>query len=398
MNSLLCHLNKNIKELKENGLYKSERVLTSSQSSCINVLNGGKVINFCANNYLGLANDKEIINVAKSALNKYGYGMASVRFICGTHFLHKELEKKVSNFLGTEDTILYSSCFDANGGFFETVLQSEDAVLSDELNHASIIDGIRLCKAKRYRYKNNDSVDLEEKLQKASDEGARFKLVVTDGVFSMDGIIADLKPICNIAKKYNAIVMVDDSHGVGVLGETGSGTAEFLNVSDLVDVYTGTFGKALGGAFGGYVSGRGEIIDWLRNRSRPYLFSNSIPPMVAAASIFAIDIMRSERGVKLRELLFNNTCYFRDKIKSVGYKIVESVHPIVPIIVGDAELANRLANMLYEKGIYVVGFSYPVVPSGMARVRVQLSASHTVQDLDYAVSAFAEVGKFLGII
>jgi glycine C-acetyltransferase len=373
-------------------LYKSERILASPQRAHIGV-GGRDVLNLCANNYLGLANHPEVVAAARQALDHWGYGMASVRFICGTQTLHKQLEQAISNFLGTEDTILYSSCFDANGGLFETLLGPEDAIISDELNHASIIDGVRLCKAQRFRYRNNDLSDLEEKLRNAA--STRFKMIATDGVFSMDGTIANLPKICELADKYEALVMVDDSHSVGVLGQHGRGTHEHQAVMGRVDVITGTLGKALGGASGGYTSGRKEIIELLRQRSRPYLFSNSLPPVIVGASLKSLEIL--ERSTELRDRLADNTRYFRERMTAAGYNIVPGEHPIVPIMLGEATRANQLAERLLEKGIYVIGFSYPVVPQGKARIRVQVSAAHSHNDLDHAVTQFTAAKRELNL-
>lgn len=383
-----------IKDLKKNGLYKSEREITSPQQAHIQIADGRTVINFCANNYLGLANHPALIEAAKESYEHHGFGMASVRFICGTQSIHHALEKRISEFLGTEDTILYSSCFDANGGLFETLFGEEDAIISDSLNHASIIDGIRLSKSKRLRYSNNDMADLEEKLKSSTD--SRFRLIATDGVFSMDGIIANLKEICNLADRYNALVMVDDSHAVGFIGENGCGTPEYCRVQDRVDIITGTLGKALGGASGGYTSGRREIIEWLRQRSRPYLFSNSLAPSIAAASIAVLDMLGSSG--ELRKRLHENSMYFRSKMTALGFNLVPGSHPIIPVMLGDATLAQNFAKEMLELGIYVIGFSYPVVPQGKARIRTQMSAAHTQADLDIAVEAFAQVGKKLGVI
>ena len=383
-----------IEGLKEQGLYKSERVIQSQQSADIEVTGGEHVINFCANNYLGLANDPRLIAAGQEGLDELGFGMASVRFICGTQSIHKELEQRISSFLGMEDTILYSSCFDANAGLFETILGPDDAIISDELNHASIIDGVRLCKAKRFRYKNNNMEDLEEQLKAA--EGARFKLIATDGVFSMDGIIANLKGICDLADKYNAMVMVDDSHAVGFVGEHGKGTPEFCGVMDRVDIITGTLGKALGGASGGYTSASKEIVDWLRNRSRPYLFSNTLTPMIAKASIKVLDLLES--GAELRQKLLDNSVYFRTKMSELGFTLAGADHAIIPVMLGDAKLATEFANRMLEEGIYVVGFSFPVVPKGKARIRTQMSAAHDKAHLDKVIAAFAKVGKELNVI
>jgi glycine C-acetyltransferase len=390
----LNFLKNQTQDLVENGLYKDERVILSPQSADITVAGGKKVINFCANNYLGLADHPQLIEAAKKAADTYGFGMASVRFICGTQDLHKELEKRISRFLGTEDTILYSSCFDANGGLFETLLGPEDVVISDALNHASIIDGVRLCKAKRMRYANNDMADLEKQLKAA--EGSRFKLIATDGVFSMDGIIADLRSICDLADKYGALVMVDDSHAVGFMGEKGGGTPEHCGVADRVDIITGTLGKALGGASGGYTSGKKEIITWLRQRSRPYLFSNSLAPMIAGAALAVLDML--EKSDDLRAKLRENSSYFREGLQKLGFTMVPGEHPIIPVMLGDAVLAGKMAAELLEEGIYVVGFSYPVVPQGKARIRTQMSAAHDKKHLDQALAAFAKVGRNLGVI
>ena len=381
--------------IEAEGLYKRERIITSPQSANIEVTGGQKVLNMCANNYLGLSSYPEIIEAAKNSYDKWGYGLSSVRFICGTQQIHKELEKKISDFLGTEDTILYTSCFDANGGLFETILNENDAVISDELNHASIIDGVRLCKAQRYRYKNNDMIDLEEKIKEANSNNVKQILIATDGVFSMDGYIANLKGICDLADKYGAMVMVDDSHAVGFMGKHGKGTHEHNNVVGRVDIITGTLGKALGGASGGYTSGRKEIVDLLRQRSRPYLFSNTVAPSIVAASIKVLDML--SRTTHLRDKLEENTKYFREKIKAAGFEIKEGIHPIVPIMLGDAVLSQKMAARLLEKGVYVIGFFYPVVPKGTARIRVQISAAHSKEDLDFAIEKFSEVKKEMGI-
>jgi glycine C-acetyltransferase len=381
--------------IEKEGLYKKERIITSPQRAHIEVMHTQSVLNMCANNYLGLADNPELIKAAKESLDKWGFGLSSVRFICGTQEIHKELEKKISEFLGQEDTILYTSCFDANGGLFETLLGEEDAVVSDELNHASIIDGIRLCKAQRYRYKNCDMNDLEEKLKEARASKAKNILIATDGVFSMDGFIAPLKQICDLADKYGAMVMVDDSHAVGFMGKHGKGTHEYNDVMGRVDIITGTLGKALGGASGGYTSARKEIVDLLRQRSRPYLFSNTVAPAIVAASIKVLDMLSST--THLRDKLEENTKYFREKIKAAGFNIKEGVHPIVPIMLGDAVLAQQMAARMLEKGVYVIGFFYPVVPKGTARIRVQISAAHSKEDLDFAVEKFSEVKKEMGI-
>ena len=392
--AFLSHLQSELSGLKSSGLYKSERVITSTQSAEIEVAGGQKVLNFCANNYLGLADSQELRDAAKAALDRYGYGMASVRFICGTQEEHKELEAKISGFLGMEDTILYSSCFDANAGLFETLLGEEDAIISDALNHASIIDGVRLSKAKRFRYANNDMAALEEELKKA--EGSRFKLVATDGVFSMDGIIANLRGVCDLAEKYGAMVMVDDSHAVGFVGKHGRGTPEHCGVEGRVDIITGTLGKALGGASGGYTSGKREVVDWLRQRSRPYLFSNTLAPSIAGASITVLDMIAS--GGALRERLYANAARFRSGMGKLGFKLAGADHPIIPVMLGDASLAQDMAAKMLERGIYVIGFSFPVVPKGQARIRTQMSAAHSAEDIDRAVAAFGEVGRELGVI
>ena len=381
--------------IKDEGLFKNERIITSPQRANIEVSTGEKVLNMCANNYLGLADNPEIIKAAKESYDKWGYGLSSVRFICGTQQIHKQLENKLTEFLETEDTILYTSCFDANGGLFETLLNENDAVISDELNHASIIDGVRLCKAKRYRYKNNDMADLEEKLKEAKADNTQQILIATDGVFSMDGFIANLKDICDLADKHGAMVMVDDSHAVGFMGKHGKGTPEYNGVLGRVDVITGTLGKALGGASGGYTSGRKEIIDLLRQRSRPYLFSNTVAPSIVSASLKVLDMLSST--TVLRDKLEDNTKYFREKISEAGFEIKKGEHPIVPIMLGDAVLAQNMASKLLEKGVYVIGFFYPVVPKGTARIRVQISAAHTKEDLDFAVNAFKEVKAELGV-
>ncbi len=381
--------------IRERGLYKTERVITGPQNARIPIADGRQVLNFCANNYLGLADHPEIIAAAKEALDQYGFGLASVRFICGTQEIHKELEAALSRFLGTEDTILYPSCFDANGGLFETLLGPEDAVISDELNHASIIDGIRLCKAQRHRYRHNDLADLEARLREATDKNARHKLIATDGVFSMDGTIADLRGICDLADKYGALVMFDDCHAAGFLGRTGRGTHEHCDVMDRVDIITGTLGKALGGASGGYTSGKRAVVEMLRQRSRPYLFSNSVAPVVVAASLKALDLVT--RSTELRDRLEENTRYFRERITQIGLTVKPGTHPIVPVMLGDAALAQKFAARMLEKGVYVVGFFFPVVPQGQARIRTQVSAAHSREDLDFAVDAFAEVKRELGV-
>ncbi len=388
-----AHVQSVLEEIRASGLYKAERVITTPQDARIKVGGGQPVLNLCANNYLGLAEHPDVIRAAHEGLDQWGYGLSSVRFICGTQAIHKNLEQKLSEFLGTEDTILYTSCFDANGGLFETLLTAEDAVLSDELNHASIIDGVRLCKAKRFRYRNNDMADLESKLQEAAD--CRFRLIATDGVFSMDGYIANLPAICDLAEKYEALVMVDDSHAVGFMGKRGRGTHEYHGVMDRIDIITGTLGKALGGASGGYTSGRKEIVELLRQRSRPYLFSNSVAPPIVAASIRAIELL--SESTELRDRLESNTRFFRESLQQAGFRILPGEHPIIPIMLGEATLATRMADALLEKGIYVIGFSYPVVPKGKARIRVQVSAAHTRDDLEFALEKFQEVKGELGI-
>ena len=383
-----------LEDIESEGLYKKERIITTPQSVNIKTTNGNDVLNFCANNYLGLADNPEIINAAKDGLDKYGFGMASVRFICGTQELHKKLELKISQFFNSDDTILYTSCFDANGGLFETLLGPEDAVISDSLNHASIIDGIRLCKAQRHRYINSDMNDLESQLKKAKD--ARIKLIATDGVFSMDGYIAQLDKITDLAKQYDAMVMVDDSHATGFIGKTGRGSAEHCGVMDKIDIWTSTLGKALGGASGGFTTGRKDIIDLLRQRSRPYIFSNTVAPSIVSASLKVFDILSST--TTLRDKLEENTAYFRDKMTSAGFDIKQGEHPIVPIMLYDAVLAQKMAAALLDEGIYVIGFFFPVVPKGEARIRVQISAGMDISHLDRAVQAFVKVGKSMGVI
>jgi glycine C-acetyltransferase len=390
------HLSAQIEQVKQDGLYKSERVITSAQNADINVRNGGHVLNFCANNYLGLANAAELIQAAKTGLDEHGFGMASVRFICGTQDIHKELEQKISQFLGMQDTILYPSCFDANGGLFETLMGPEDAIISDALNHASIIDGIRLCKAKRYRYANNDMQELEKQLQQANADGARFKLIATDGVFSMDGVIANLKGICDLAEKYDAMVMVDDCHATGFVGKHGRGSHEYNDVMGRVDIITGTLGKALGGASGGYTSGKKEVVEWLRQRSRPYLFSNSVAPPIVAASIKVFEML--ENGHQLRQRLNQNSVHFRARMEQAGFTLSGKDHAIIPVMLGDAKLASEMAEKMLARGIYVVGFSFPVVPKGQARIRTQMSAAHSLAQVDQAIDAFIEVGKELKVI
>ncbi len=389
-------LEKTLKEIEESGLFKRERIITSDQKPEITVQDGKEVLNFCANNYLGLANNRELIEAAKKALDTHGFGLSSVRFICGTQDLHKELERKIAEFFQTEDAILYCSCFDANGGLFEVLLGEEDAVISDQLNHASIIDGIRLCKAKRYRYKNNDMDDLRTKLEEAKADGARRIMIATDGVFSMDGIVAQIDKVCDLADEYGALVMVDDSHATGFFGPTGRGSVEYKGAMGRVDIITSTLGKAMGGATGGFTTGRAEIIEMLRQRSRPYLFSNTLAPAVVAASIKAFEMLSSTG--ELRKKLEENTKYFREKMTEAGFDIIPGEHPIVPIMLGDAKLSQDMADKLLDEGIYVIGFFYPVVPKGQARIRVQISAAHTREHLDRAIDAFKKVGKELGVI
>ncbi|MCG6210994.1 glycine C-acetyltransferase [Vibrio furnissii] len=385
-----------LEEVKAEGLYKAERVITSQQQAAVHIASGEEVLNFCANNYLGLANHPSLIEAAKAGMDSHGFGMASVRFICGTQDTHKTLEQKLSEFLGKEDTILYTSCFDANAGLFETLLDKEDAIISDALNHASIIDGVRLCKAMRFRYSNNNMQELEEQLIAADAAGARHKLIVTDGVFSMDGVVANLPAICDLADKYNALVMVDDSHAVGFMGENGRGTHEYHNVIDRIDIITGTLGKAMGGASGGYTSGKKEVIDWLRQRSRPYLFSNSVAPAIVSASIRVLDLLQ-ESG-DLRKHLWDNAAHFRTRMTNAGFTMAGADHAIIPIMLGDAKVAAEFAERALAKGIYVIGFSFPVVPKGQARIRTQMSAAHTREQLDKAIDAFIEVGQDMGII
>jgi len=381
---LFVHLAEQADQMREAGTFKTERVLESPQAARIRVAGGREVINMCANNYLGLANHPEVVHAARESLEPWGYGLASVRFICGTQQLHKELEERISRFVGQDDTILYNSCWDANGGLFETILGPEDAIISDELNHASIIDGIRLCKARRLRYRNNDMADLRAKLSESQD--ARYRLIATDGVFSMDGFLADLPAICELADEYDALVMVDDSHAVGFVGPTGRGTPEHFGVADRIDILTGTLGKALGGASGGYTSGRRELVEWLRQRSRTYLFSNTVAPPVAAGSLKAIELL--EQSTDLRDRLESNTRFFRAEMERRGFAILPGEHPIVPVMLGDAALATRMADAMLEEGVYVIGFSYPVVPQGKARIRTQVSAAHSREDLEQAIAAF----------
>jgi len=381
-------------QIKDSGLYKDERIIINPQGAVISVKSGHEVLNFCANNYLGLSSHSDVIQAAKDTLDSHGFGMSSVRFICGTQNIHKTLENKLSKFLGTEDTILYAAAFDANGGLFEPLFSAEDAIISDELNHASIIDGVRLCKAKRYRYKNNNMLSLEEQLQLA--QGERNRIIVTDGVFSMDGYIAQLDKICDLADKYDSLVMVDDCHATGFVGKTGRGTSEYCGVMNRVDIITSTLGKALGGAMGGFTSGRKEIIDMLRQRSRPYLFSNSLAPSIVGASIKVIDLLSTTTD--LRDRLEKNTAYFRKKMTSAGFDIKKGLHPIVPVMLYDAKISQEMSNRLLEEGVYVIGFFYPVVPKKLARIRVQISASHTIEQLDFTINAFSKVGRELKII
>ena len=396
--AFLSHLREAVDGIRADGFYKTERVIASPQSPSIRLADGKEVLNFCANNYLGLADDRRLVEAAKAGVDQWGFGMASVRFICGTQSVHKKLEAALSAFLGTDDSILYSSCFDANGGLFETLLSEEDAVISDELNHASIVDGIRLCKAKRFRYRNNDMADLEARLGEADSAGARFKLIATDGVFSMDGIVADLSAICDLADKHRALVMVDDSHAVGFVGAAGRGTPEYCGVEGRVDILTGTMGKALGGASGGYTAGRKEIVEMLRQRSRPYLFSNTLAPGIAAASLKVLALLGSDEGMALREQVRRNGERFRREMTALGFELVAGGHPIIPVMLGDAALATRMADALLAEGVYVIGFSYPVVSKGKARIRAQMSAAHTAEQIDRAVAAFAKVGTALGVI
>ena len=394
--AFLKQLSQQTAALHEAGLYKAERVISTPQQAAIRVAGGAEVLNFCANNYLGLSDHPALVKAAQDSLPRYGFGMSSVRFICGTQTVHKELEARLSKFLGMEDTILYSSCFDANGGLFETLLDEQDAVISDALNHASIIDGVRLCKAKRYRYNNNDMADLEAKLQEADAAGVRYKLIATDGVFSMDGIIANLKGVCDLADKYQALVMVDDSHAVGFMGEKGRGSHEFRGVMGRVDILTGTLGKALGGASGGYTSAHKEIVEWLRQRSRPYLFSNTLAPNITATTIKVLDMLESDDG--LRKKVHENSRHFRAGMERLGFKLAGADHPIIPVMLGDAKLAKTMADELLQEGIYVIGFSFPVVPKDQARIRTQMSAAHEMEHIDKAIAAFGKVGRKLGVI
>ena len=396
MYSIKEHLEKELQDIEEAGLFKKERIITSSQDAVIKIDTGEEVINFCANNYLGLSNNPEVIQAAKDAMDDYGFGMSSVRFICGTQDIHKQLEQKVADFYGTEDTILYAACFDANGGVFEPLLTKDDAIISDSLNHASIIDGVRLCKAARYRYDNNDMQSLEEQLIEANKNNHRFKIIVTDGVFSMDGIVAKLDEICDLADKYDALVMVDECHAAGFIGKTGRGTLELKNVMGRVDIVTGTLGKALGGAMGGYTTGKKEIIEILRQRSRPYLFSNSLAPAIVGASLKVFEMI--ENDTSLRDKLEENTNYFRENMEAAGFDLVGADAAIVPVMLYDAKLSQVMADKLLDEGIYVIGFFYPVVPKGKARIRVQLSAAHEKEHLDKAIAAFTKVGKELKVI
>ncbi|MDC9620367.1 glycine C-acetyltransferase [Xenorhabdus sp. XENO-7] len=389
-------MNEQLEQTRAEGLFKNERIITSAQNADITVADGSQVINFCANNYLGLANHPDLIAAAKAGLDSHGFGMASVRFICGTQDSHKELENKIAEFLGMEDAILYSSCFDANGGLFETLFGPEDAIISDSLNHASIIDGIRLCKAKRYRYANNDMQELRAQLEKAKADGAENILVATDGVFSMDGVIADLKSVCDLADEFDALVMVDDSHAVGFVGKGGRGTHEYCDVMGRVDIITGTLGKALGGASGGYTAARKEVVEWLRQRSRPYLFSNSLAPSIVAASIKVLDMLK--HGDELRDRLWRNANLFREKMTAAGFTLAGADHAIIPVMLGDAKLAQEFAAELLKEGIYVIGFFYPVVPKDQARIRTQISAAHTEEQIEHAVAAFIRIGKQLNVI
>ena len=395
MKQALEKYRKELAAIKEAGTWKGERIITTPQRSRIDTTAAKQVVNMCANNYLGLSNHPALIEAAKGSYDKWGFGLSSVRFICGTQSVHKELEKKLAEFLGMDDVILYSSCFDANGGLFETLLGPEDAIISDELNHASIIDGVRLCKAKRFRYKNNDMADLRAQLEDARSAGCQVKLIATDGVFSMDGYIANLQGICDLADEFDALVMVDDSHAVGFMGEKGRGTPEFCGVQDRVDILTGTFGKALGGASGGYTAARQEIVDLLRQRSRPYLFSNTVAPAICAASIQTIELLTA--STELRDRVHENTAYFREKLSALGFDVLEGSHPIVAVMLYDAKTAGEFAARMLEKGVYVVGFSYPVVPQGRARIRTQVSAGHTREDLDFAVECFRQVKEEMGL-
>ncbi|MGB7399838.1 glycine C-acetyltransferase [Castellaniella sp.] len=396
--AFLADVQTQIEQLQADGFYKSERIIASQQAARIQLSNGARVLNFCANNYLGLANDPRLIQAAQAGLEKNGFGMASVRFICGTQSGHKALEADLARWLGMGDAILYSSCFDANGGLFEALLGEQDAIISDALNHASIIDGVRLCKARRYRYTNNDMADLRAQLQAARNQGARHLMIATDGVFSMDGIIANLSAICDLADEFDALVMVDDSHAVGFIGDGGRGTPEYCGVQGRVDILTGTLGKALGGASGGYVAADAAIVDLLRQRSRPYLFSNTLAPSIVAASQAVLALLQSPEGQALRAQVQQNGQCFRQAMQALGFSLVPGDHPIIPVMLGDASLATQMADALLQAGVYVIGFSYPVVPKGQARIRTQMSAAHTAEDIDYAVQAFARVGRTLGVL
>lgn len=392
---MIAHFAGELENIKSAGTFKPERVITSMQRADITVNTGAHVLNFCANNYLGLADNPDLITAAKKSLDEHGYGMASVRFICGTQDVHKELETRISKFLGMEDTILYSSCFDANGGLFETLTTDQDAIISDELNHASIIDGVRLSKAQRFRYKNNDMADLEAKLIEA--KNARFRIIATDGVFSMDGYLANLPAICDLADKYDAMVMVDDSHAIGFMGPNGGGTPDYFNVRNRIDIITGTLGKALGGASGGYISANKTLVDYLRQRSRPYLFSNTLAPVIAGTTLAVFDLLE-KNGKAMRAILEENSRYFREKMTALGFELLPGNHPIIPVMLHDAALAGKFAEEMLKRGVYVIGFSFPVVPQGKARIRTQMSCAHTKDHLDKAIAAFAEVGTALGVI
>ncbi len=395
-NQFYSQIRQQLETTRQDGLFKQERTITSAQQAEINVANNPPVINFCANNYLGLANHPALIQAAKDGMDSHGFGMASVRFICGTQDIHQQLEHKLAEFLGMEDAILFSSCFDANGGLFETLLSAEDAIISDALNHASIIDGVRLCKAQRYRYANNDMSELRARLQEARDKGARHILIATDGVFSMDGVIANLQGICDLADEFDALVMVDDSHAVGFVGSAGRGTHEYCDVMDRVDILTGTLGKALGGASGGYVAAKKEVVEWLRQRSRPYLFSNSLAPAIVAASLRVLELLSEGDG--LRQRLWENARFFREQMTAAGFTLAGADHAIIPVMLGDAKVAQQFASLLQQEGIYVTGFFYPVVPQGQARIRTQISAGHTQAQLEHAVAAFTRIGQQLGVI
>lgn len=395
-NQFYSQIRQQLETTRQDGLFKQERTITSAQQAEINVANSPPVINFCANNYLGLANHPALIQAAKDGMDSHGFGMASVRFICGTQDIHQQLEHKLAEFLGMEDAILFSSCFDANGGLFETLLSAEDAIISDALNHASIIDGVRLCKAQRYRYANNDMSELRARLQEARDKGARHILIATDGVFSMDGVIANLQGICDLADEFDALVMVDDSHAVGFVGSAGRGTHEYCGVMDRVDILTGTLGKALGGASGGYVAAKKEVVEWLRQRSRPYLFSNSLAPAIVTASLRVLELLSEGDG--LRQRLWENARFFREQMTAAGFTLAGADHAIIPVMLGDAKVAQQFASLLQQEGIYVTGFFYPVVPQGQARIRTQISAGHTQAQLEHAVAAFTRIGQQLGVI